>query len=603
MRGPFFKKSSKDDLRSNPILYNRPGHDNDSMLRKPTLFSKASQAVSGPLMELWRFLRRRTNLTFWIVVGVVVGILIGKFAPEFAVKIGPLGAVFIRLIQCVEGPLIFSTLVVGIAGHGDDLARIGRLALKSVVFFEIVTTLALILGLIAVNIVKPGEGSSMAGLHYDDANTTEISWVTEMNLIVPTSFFLALTDHTAVLAIVFCAIMFAVAITHLDEKSKGFLLDFNLSLSNAMFKIVDMIMNYAPIGVACSLASTVGEYGLDALESAGKLVGTLYITLIIFVLFVLVPIVLLMRFPLREFASAVLQPFLMAFATSSSESALPKAMENMVEFGVPLEIAAFVIPTGYSFNLDGSTLYLAIATIFCAQVAGIPKTPGEQIVIVLTLMLTSKGVAAVPRASYIVLASTLSSANIPWQPLGLILAVDAFMDMARSGVNVLGNMTACAVVAKWEGEFRNLSWRARMQSQQPETLVMDDMDRDLGGAGGYELSHRQGRQHGHTTSILPLHSGVVGHDMYGNPFDPAMGGNAGSGVGGGLHGRGGGGNTGFNAEKISIHSVQSVQSVDSIPEQQPQHAMNYNAGPSSSNYQQGAGYNNQFAGMINDRYV
>ena len=499
---------------------------------------------------------------------------------------------------------------MGIAGHGNDLTRIGRLALKSVVYFEVVTTLALILGLIAVNIVKPGEGYNMAGLTYDDANTTEITWVTEMELIVPTSFFLALTDHTAVLAVVFCAIMFSVAITHLDDKSKGFLLDFNLSLSSAMFKVVDLIMNYAPIGIACSLAATVGQYGLDALEAAGKLVGTLYITLILFVILIILPIVLLMRFPIREFAWAVSQPFLMAFATSSSESALPKAMENMVEFGVPPEIAAFVIPTGYSFNLDGSTLYLAVASIFCAQVAGITKTPGEQIAIVLTLMLTSKGVAAVPRASYIVLASTLTNANIPWQPLGLILAVDAFMDMARSSVNVLGNMTACAVIAKWEGEFRNLSWRARMQSQQPETLVMDDeMDRGLGiiGTPGYEMAHRQGQDHSHTSSILPLHSGAMGQDLYSHQFNAGTGVNGGSGVGGGVGGvggsGGGGGNGGYNAEKMSIHSVQSVRSVDSIPEQQPQRPLPYNAGSSTSGYQQGTGYNSQFSGMINDRYV
>ncbi|KAI7832251.1 Sodium:dicarboxylate symporter, partial [Gamsiella multidivaricata] len=298
----------------------------------------------GPVKTVWEFLREWTNLTVWIVIALVVGILIGRFAPKFAVSIGPLGTVFIRMIQCIVGPLIFSTLVIGIAGHGDDLTRIGRLALKSVVYFEVVTTLALILGLIAVNIARPGAGHSLTGLAPPDTNFTAITWVTEMEVIVPTSFFLALSDHTAVLAVVFCAIMFSVAITQADEKSKQFMLDFNASLSGIMFKVVDLVMNYAPIGIGCAIASTVGQYGLGSLEVAGKLVGTLYVALIVYVILILLPIMFLCRFPLREFVWAVGQPFLMAFATSSSESVFPMAVEKMVEFGVPSEIAVFVIP-------------------------------------------------------------------------------------------------------------------------------------------------------------------------------------------------------------------------------------------------------------------
>ncbi|KAF9427982.1 hypothetical protein BGZ76_002109 [Entomortierella beljakovae] len=448
--------------------------------RSPSKFKNAWEDTSSALLKIWKFLRARTNLTFWIVVGMGIGILIGILSPDFAVKIGPLGTVFIRMIQCIVGPLIFSTLVVGIAGQGNNLARIGRLALKSVIYFEVVTTIALIFGIIAVNIVRPGDGfDSPPDSNAPPGNYTPITWVTEMEIIVPTSFFLALSDHTAVLAIVFCAIMFGIAITLVkDPSSRKFMLDFNVSLSDIMFKIVDMVMNYAPIGVGCSFAAIVGEFGLDSLKTAGKLIGTLYITLILYVLFVLLPIVWMCRFPMKEFAIAAAQPLVMAFATSSSESALPKAMDRMVEFGVPKDIAAFVIPTGYSFNLDGSTLYLAIAVIFCAQVGGVNKTVGEQIIILLSLMLSSKGVAAVPRASFVVLAATLTNTNTPLTGLAIIHTVDVFMDMARTSVNVLGNMIASAVIAKWEGQFRNAEWIASRADQVPEILAMDETDGD-----------------------------------------------------------------------------------------------------------------------------
>ncbi|KAF8956966.1 hypothetical protein BGZ46_002285, partial [Entomortierella lignicola] len=490
-----------------------------------------SSSVVKSVKNVWSFLRKRTNLSFWIIIAVIIGIVVGKTAPDFSVTIGPLGTVFIRMIQCIVGPLIFSTLVIGIAGHGSDLIRIGRLALKSVIYFEVVSTLALIVGIIAVNIARPGDGFSEQNSIPVDTNITKITWVTEMELIVPTSFFLALTDHTAVLAVVFCAIMFSVAVSLADEKSKNFMLDFNASLSAIMFKIVDLVMNYAPIGIGCSIASTVGQYGLSSLATAGKLVATLYLTLIIFIIVVILPIVYFSRIPLKELAMAVGQPFLMAFATSSSESALPTAMENMVEFGVPADIAAFVIPTGYSFNLDGSTLYLSIAVIFCAQVAGVNKTIGEQIVIILTLMLTSKGVAAVPRAAYIVLASSLGGSGIPLQGLALVTAVDAFLDMARTSINVLGNMIASAVIAKWEGEFRNESWMARRSGQMPETLAMDEPENE---------------------NILPLHQPVQAspNQTYPNIY----------------------------GEKDSIHSVESLRTNDYDGAYNLQH---HHQGPSS----------------------
>ncbi|KAI1318036.1 hypothetical protein EDD11_007270 [Mortierella claussenii] len=496
----------------------------------------------------WRLLKKRTNLTIWIIIAMVVGILIGRFSPDFAVKIGPLGTVFSRMIQCIVGPLIFSTLVIGIAGHGEDLSRIGRLAIKSVIYFEVVTTLALILGLIAVNVVRPGSGFSMTGLPPPDTNVTAITWVTEMEVIVPTSFFNALSDHTAVLAVVYCAIMFSVAITQADEKSRQVMLDFNLSLSRIMFKVVELVMNYAPIGIGCAIASTVGQYGLGSLEAAGRLVGTLYVTLIIFSMIIILPIVLMCRLPLREFVLTVGQPFLMAFATSSSESALPKAVENIIEFGVPLEIAAFVIPTGYSFNLDGSTLYLAVASIFCAQVAGIQKSVGEQIVIILTLMLTSKGVAAVPRASYIVLTTTLTNANIPLAGLALVLSVDAFMDMARTAINVLGNMTASAVIAKWEGEFRNEDWLARQSGQLPETLMMDEPDHDDEESLPQHLSQHSGEPR----HSLQHQSSMAIHSMSKSQQNQPS-------------------SVGMYGEKASIHSVESLRSTYSITAYDPHH--------------------------------
>lgn len=408
--------------------------------------------------------------------------------------------------------------------------------MKSIIYFEVVSTLALIFGLIAVNIVHPGAGISLTELDQPDTNITTITWVTQMEAIVPTSFFLALSDHNAVLAVVFCAIMFSIAITLADERARNIMLDFNDSLSGVMFKVVQLVMNYAPVGVGCAIASTVGKYGLESLATAGKLVATLYVTLILFSLIVFGSIVWIFKFPLKGLAKALVEPLLMAFATSSSESVLPKAMKNMVAFGVPLDIAMFVIPTGYSFNLDGSTLHLAIAVIFCAQVAGIDKSVGDQVIICLSLMLTTKGVAAVPRASYIVLASTLSSFNIPLQTLVVVMSVEPFLDMARTSVNVMGNMIASAVIAKWEGQFRNGDWEARQTSSKPDTLVMDDTamdDPNDDGAGVGGLPQHRGHLSPNLLHAIPGGS----HQQQQQRQRPNM-----------------------YSEKASIHSIQSVHS-------------------------------------------
>ncbi|KAF9151605.1 hypothetical protein BG015_006461 [Linnemannia schmuckeri] len=447
----------------------------------------------APVANAFRLVKKHTNLTIWIVVAMIVGIIVGKFAPEFAVEIKPMGDVFVRLIGNVVGPLIFSTLVVGIAGHGSDMARVGRLALKSIIYFEVVTTFALIIGLLAVNIAKPGSGFVGQSIETpSDLPSKKITWITEMESIVPEAFFMAMADHKAVLAIVFCAAMFSVAIMKADEESKRVMIAFNSSLSLIMFKVVELIMNYAPIGIGCAIAATVGKYGLGVLVVTGKLVGTLYATLIVFVLIVLLPVLLIARIPLFQFIRAVGPPFLMAFATASSESALPKAMENMVAFGCPPEIVAFVIPTGYSFNLDGSTLYLALASMFCAQVAGITKSVGEQIVMMLTLM--------------------LGNANIPLYPLSLIMGVDAFMDMARTSINVLGNMTACCVVAKWEGVFRNEAWQARQNGELIDGPAMQEVDvEQFSQIQHHGNNHTMGGLHAEKASIRSSSSAIETH--------------------------------------------------------------------------------------------
>jgi proton glutamate symport protein len=359
------------------------------------------------------------------------------------------------MIKSLIVPLIFSTLVVGIAGHGDDMAKVGRLALRSLIYFELVTTGALIIGLGAVNIIKPGIGVSLGGA--TAATGTElashpVTFGGVLEHMVPQSFFEA-AYHNEVLQIVFFAILFAVALTRQKGDKKQLMLNFCAATSDLMFKFTEIVMAYAPIGIGAALAVTVGHSGIGVLLGLGKLVATLYGALIVFALFVLLPIAILSRIPLKPFLRSVRAPALIAFSTASSEAALPIAMENMEAMGVPARIVAFVMPTGYSFNLDGSTLYLAVASVFAAQAGGIHMTLGQQIVMMLTLMLTSKGVAAVPRASLVILSGALTMFGLPLQAVAVILGVDAFMDMARTSVNLIGNCLASAVMARWEGEL------------------------------------------------------------------------------------------------------------------------------------------------------
>jgi proton glutamate symport protein len=323
------------------------------------------------------------------------------------------------------------------------------------VYFELVTTMALVVGLLAVNIVKPGRGVDLGNASTKDAAELATTHPTLTGVIehtVPTSFFDAAAKNE-VLQIVFFAIIFAVSLSKVQGRSKSFMLSFCESLSDVMFKFVNVVMSYAPIGIGAAIAVTVSKGGLGILKNLGILVGTLYGALIVFVLFVFVPIALIFRVPLRRFIRAVKEPWLIAFTTASSEAAFPLAMERMEQLGVPRRIVAFVLPTGYSFNLDGSTLYLALASVFAAQAAGIDMPISTQLVMMLTLMLTSKGVAAVPRASLVILSGALAQFGLPLQAVAVILGVDALMDMARTSLNVVGNCLATVVMAKWEGEF------------------------------------------------------------------------------------------------------------------------------------------------------
>ena len=393
------------------------------------------------------------SLTQWIVVSMVSGVLLGWLAPGAAVQLQPLSNIFLRMIKSLIVPLLFSTLVIGIAGHGDDMKKVGRLAFRSILYFELVTTAALAVGLLAVNLVKPGVGVRLpaeAGKDVTALATNQPTLGGVLEHTVPQSFFDAAAKNE-VLQIVFFAILFAVALAKVEGRPKQFFLEFCESLSQIMFKFVGLVMAFAPVGIGAAIAVTVGKSGIGVLRNLAILVGTLYGALAVFICCVLVPVMLVARVPVARFWRTVREPALIAFSTASSEAALPRAMQAMEAFGVPRRIVAFVMPTGYSFNLDGSTLYLALASVFAAQAAGVDMPIMTQLLMMLTLMLTSKGVAAVPRASLVILSGALTQFGLPLSAIAVILGVDALMDMARTSVNLVGNCLATAVMARWEG--------------------------------------------------------------------------------------------------------------------------------------------------------
>jgi proton glutamate symport protein len=397
------------------------------------------------------------GFTQWVLIAMVAGILLGWQAPDVAQALKPLATIFLRMIKSLIVPLLFSTLVVGIAGHGDDMARVGRLAWRSFIYFEVVTTLALVIGLVAVNVFQPGVGISLASATASDEVqalvTKTPTFASVLEHTVPQSFFEAAAQNE-VLQVVFFAILFAVSLARVQGPSRTILLDGLQAVSDVMFKFVGLVMTYAPIGIGVAIGVTVGKSGLGVMVNLAKLVATLYGALLVFVLVVLLPTALLFRIPVVRFWQAIKQPWLIAFSTASSEAAFPQAMEAMEKFGVPRRIVSFVLPTGYSFNLDGSTLYLAVASVFVAQAAGIDMPLSQQLLMMLTLMLTSKGVAAVPRASLVILSGALAQFGLPLEGIAVILGVDAIMDMARTSINLMGNCLATAALARWEGELQ-----------------------------------------------------------------------------------------------------------------------------------------------------
>jgi proton glutamate symport protein len=394
---------------------------------------------------------QRRSLTFWIFFAMFVGLEIGLDWPGFAAHLRVLSDIFLRLIKVIVAPLILGTLVTGIAGHGD-LKKVGRIGLKSLIYFEVVTTIALFIGVGAINLTRAGEGLVLpaASAEQGPQNVAPLKWDDFLLHVFPENIVKAVGENQILQVAVF-AVLFGIALTRVPEKLRQAMLSVAESLTQAMFKFTNIVMYYAPIGVGAAMAYTVGHMGISVLLPLGKLLLTAYGALLVFLIFVLFPIVLLARLPLVRFLKYAAEPATIAFATSTSEAALPRAMECMEEFGVPREIVAFVIPAGYSFNLDGSTLYLAMASIFVAQAAGIHMGWTEQLFMVFALMLTSKGIAGVPRATLVVLMATASTFHLPYEPIFMILGVDTLIDMARTSLNVTGNCLASAVIARWEG--------------------------------------------------------------------------------------------------------------------------------------------------------
>ena len=414
---------------------------------------------------------KKKGLTTWILTSMILGIIIGVEHPEVALSLQPLSSGFIKLVKTIVGPILFATLVYGIAGH-SDLKQVGRMAWKSLLYFNIATTFAIFIGLAAINISKAGVGIDLSKLPQHElpknteAKASDIKalenipenyqWIYKtasfFRDIFPENIIKSIYENQ-VLQIVVFSVFFGIGLAMLDEKKKKPLIDFVESLSETMFKYTRIVMYFAPIGVGAAIAFAVGYLGADVLKYLFLLLLTLYAALAGFILMVLLPLALYLKIPIKNFISAIKEPVSIAFATTSSDAALPKVMTNMEAFGVPRRIVSFVVPTGYSFNLDGTALYLSLTAVFVAQAAGIDMPVGQQLLMCLTLMITSKGVAAIPRAALIILTATADQFGLPLIILSAVLGIDELMDMGRTSLNVIGNCMASVIIAKWEGEF------------------------------------------------------------------------------------------------------------------------------------------------------
>ena len=404
----------------------------------------------------------KRSLTTWILVAMVMGAVLGHDWPRVALHLRLLSMIFLRLIRAIIAPLLFGTLVSGIASHAD-LKKVGRMGLKAIVYFEAVTTFALFIGLAAINLSRAGAGVHLPPPSGETLQVQRLSASETILHIFPENLAKSVAEGQILQVVVF-SILFGIALAMVREERRRPLLNLAESLTETMFKFTNLVMYLAPLGVGAAIAYTVGSTGMGILFNLAKLLLTLYVALLIFILGVLLPVAMLVRAPLKKFIAAVAEPVSIAFGTASSEAALPRAMEAMEAIGVPRPVVAFVMPTGYSFNLDGSTLYLSLAAIFVAQAAGMHLSLGQQLLLMLTLMLTSKGVAGVSRAAIVILLGTAGSFGLPTEPIFILLGIDQLMDMARTSVNVLGNCLATVVVSRWEGDFGK---------EQPSPVVMN----------------------------------------------------------------------------------------------------------------------------------
>jgi proton glutamate symport protein len=414
----------------------------------PTLLF-ASRWIAIGVLAVYALYKR--SLAVWILVAMVAGAAVGYDWPHAAAGLQPIGAIFLRLIKTIIAPLLFATLVGGIAAH-SNLKKVGRMGIKAIVYFEVVTTLALIIGLAAINISKAGVGVHVPAASGENLPAQKLTAAETILHIFPENIAKSIAEGQVLQVVVF-SILFGMALAMVPEERRQPMLKVIESLAETMFKFTNLVMYFAPFGVGAAIAYTVGSTGIGVLVNLAKLLGTLYAALAIFIVGVLLPVAMLVRVPLKTFIAAVAEPVSIAFGTSSSEAALPRAMEAMETLGVPRQVVAFVMPTGYSFNLDGSTLYLSLGAIFVAQAAGVHLSLGRQLLLLVTLMLTSKGVAGVSRAAIVILLGTVGSFGLPTEPVFILLGIDPLMDMARTAINVLGNCLATVVVARWEGDF------------------------------------------------------------------------------------------------------------------------------------------------------